>query len=289
MKKILLLLFAVVGCLQLKSQCNLVTIKGDELANDDVSIKILSNKGGQPYLIYGEDDDGPHKIYCQVTSTGLVLPMTTGNQINIMNNVDGHGSYSIRIGAQEEDRFMNNYKINPTGQITRWELLDADDEELEDMESNNTSIKNSFYEYDLRGNVNRIKWEGEFQDTHVSDKGELTATYDITKPDVFFKLGTIRFLVEMNWITFPMTNNNLLTSYTYTQTIHLPESKTVIGQEKDGSDIIKIIPEKNITNNITKKFAYRYDGTGRVIGITVTGDGEPTSFKITYGTAKCEK
>lgn len=284
MKKLMLLLMAFMGYLSVRSQCNLIHIQGDDLSNNDVAIDIHFDKSGKPFSISGVDEDGPHVLYCQTTAKGLVLPIFTGKDVALIENVDNRGSYMIGMGSQNEDGFMSQFNVNAAGQLVNWDFASSNDGE-------ETSVvrKNTYYQYDDKNNVVRLWWKGKAMDTGVTDSGEMTITYDLAKPDVLPELGTIRFLVEMNWLNFPMTNKNLVTGYHYSQLIHVPESTIVIGRDKDGKEITKTVPEKNIHNNVSKKFEYSYNSQGKVTGIRISGDKDATSFKLSYTTGKCEK
>jgi hypothetical protein len=87
-----------------------------------------------------------------------------------------------------------------------------------------------------------------------------------------------------------MTNANLVTGYTYTQKIHMPERQKLIGYDpKTHHEMYKTVPEINKEITTVKTFAYAYDSRGQVSEISVTENGKTEKFKFSYSEGKCEE
>lgn len=176
----------------------------------------------------------------------------------------------------------SSFKINKNGRIIYWDYSDLQDEVV-------TSYKKTDYTYDSHGNVIKMVWDGISYKSKVTDHGVLTATYNLTKPDIIMKGGPMKFLAGMRWTMLPMANNNQITSFTYSQTITMPEHKIVVGHDdKTNADIYKTIPEKKVNPNVSKTFSYTYNSNNEVTGFTVTGSGKPLNFKVGYSSVKCK-
>ncbi|MEP7374157.1 MAG: hypothetical protein ABI675_12255 [Chitinophagaceae bacterium] len=242
----------------------------------DNIIEVLYDKDGRLSMIQGDDDsedEGPHAYHFITTAKGLTIPVNQEG-LNVTDN--GDGKYILVMG---EEGHKSNFRINQNGQIEYWDYWMTEDDE--------SSLKQTNYTYDAHGNLLKMVWDGKL--SHATDHGELTATFNLRRPGILLKGGTMRFLAEMPVITFPMTNTNQITSWNYVQTITVAASTKVIGRDKQGNDIIKQIPEKKININKTKNFAYTYNSNGELTGIAVTGTGsKPATYKIKYSTDKCD-
>ena len=247
------------------AQCTQVNIIGGENP-----LLIQYDGNGRLTSISGTDEEEGAKTIRFEVNKGLVLPQKGQKSIGWADN--GDGTIIITMGDGDDDESMHNQiKINKDGKIIYWVLAQEG------------GLKTTNYTYDKNGDLLKMTWGGGMDDTKVTDKGELVATFNTAKPDIIMKGAPMVFLAEMPWQMFPMTNSHQITRFTYNQTIHIPESKEVTGYDKQGNEIYKMIPAKDIKNVITRNFSYGYDGSGRPSSITVTGSGiKSTNFKITY-------
>lgn len=258
---------ALIYSLQSTAQCRKISIvDGDEV------ITLQYDKNERLVAITGlDDEEGPKEMKLNTISNGITFPVA---QKGIKWDDNGDGNYIITLGISgddDEDERRSMFKINKDGKILSWDIAGED------------NFKTTKYIYNNNGDLALMKWEGTFYDTKVTDKGELTATFNTARPDVIMKGGPMLFLVTTRWLKLPMTNSHLITGYSYKQTIHVPERKIELDQKSaDGQPMFKIEPEKNITNVITKSFSYTWDDKGRVSSVTISGKGNTKKIQITY-------
>ncbi|MFN8291441.1 MAG: hypothetical protein U0U70_14385 [Chitinophagaceae bacterium] len=255
--------------------CNSITIQTPYqqtiLLEYDNNDKLVALSGG--------DEDGPQHLLLTVVN-GLSLPQAGQKEARYTPN--GDGNYIITMAEDPGDEEVTNtYKISKEGKIINWEMAGGD------------QIKVTTYTYNSNGDLTRMVWDGNHTDTKVTDHGELTATYNTSKPDAVMKGSPMKAFAEA-WTIFPMTNNHQLTGFTYTQTIHTPADKREIKRDYsvdkiNGTPVYKEIPAKDIRTTVSRNFSYSYDSKGRVSSITVTGSGagvlpsKPLVFNISYG------
>lgn len=263
------------NCLFILAGISLFTVKGYSQCSQ-ININGLENpvflqydKNGRLISLSGTDEDeGARTINFEVVN-GISVPVKGQKGIAWADN--GDGSLIITMGeGEDEDEARNQFKINKDGKLTVWDLV------------RDGQFKTTSYTYDKNGDLAKMVWEGTFFSTRVTDKGELTATFNTTRPSVIMKGGPLLFLVEAGWQMLPMTNSHQITSFTYNQTIHMPETKKEIGYDKQNNSIYKTIPAKDIKNTITRNFSYTYDNAGRPASVTVSGKGVNKTFKFTY-------
>lgn len=249
------------------SQCSQINIIGGE---NPVFLQYDGN--GRLTSISGTDEEEGGKTIRFTNVNGISLPEKGQKGVKWIPNGDGNILITMSENNPDDDDYVSSdFKINKEGKLVSWVVTQED------------GLKTTSYTYNPNGDLVKMSWEGMMQDTKVTDKGELTATFNTAKPDVIMKGGPMLFLAETLWQMFPMTNSHQITSFTYTQTIHMPETKQDIGQDKEGNSIYKTIPAKDIKNVITRNFTYTYDGSGRPASVTVSGKGIMSkTFRITY-------
>ena len=258
------------------AQCSLITIAGKYQTTH-----INYDKDGRLFMLHGEDKDednedaGPHTYYFTTTAAGLTIPAPKQKEFRGAENGDGKGNYMLYMGDEDH---KSTFKIDAGGKLVYWDYLLTED--------NESSLKQTNYTYDTHGNLLKMSWKGKLH--KATDEGELTATFNLSKPDVPMRGGAMRFLIEMPWLLFPMTNSNQITGWSYTQTIVIPEQKIVTGTDKTtGADIIKTIPEKKMTHTISRSFSYTYNAGGEVTAIIVTHSGKSDKYTVTYSNGNC--
>lgn len=277
MKRINKLLYAaaitcsVMYSLYAKAQCSKISVSGE----GDVIILQYDNTGKLIAITGLEEDEGPQTIKFTTGSSGLPLPV---QQKGIKWGDNGDGNYIISMGSgdDDDDESRSTFKVSKEGKIITWDLVGEG------------NFKTTKYIYDNNGDLAVMKWEGTVYDTKVTDKGELTATFNTARPDAIMKGGPMLFLASVRWLKLPMTNNHLITGYSYKQTIHVPERKIELDEKgPDKQPLFKIEPEKDITHNITRSFSYTWDEFGRVESVTVSGSGGSNKkFKFVYADCK---
>ncbi len=270
-----LLYAATITCSVMYSQCAKAQCSKISVSGEGDAITLQYDKNEKLVSITGlEEDEGPQMIKFTTGSSGLPLPV---QQKGIKWDDNGDGNYIVIMGGgEEEGESRSIFKINKEAKIITW-----------DMEGDE-SIKTTTYTYDNNGDLSLMKWEGTMLDTKVTDKGELTATFNTARPDAIMKGGPMLFLASVRWLKLPMTNSHLITGYSYKQTIHVPERKIELDEKgPDKQPLFKIEPEKNITHNITRSFSYTWDEFGRVESVTVSGSGGSNKkFKFVYADCK---
>lgn len=255
---------------QTRAQCSQINIINGE--NNPV---ILQYDGsGHLISIAGTDEeDGAFKMKFSVQK-GLSLP--AGGQKGVKWADNGDGNFIITTSEGEgDDEVRSQFKVSKEGKLLSWD------------QSQDDGFKTTTYTYDGNGDLLKMTWDGTMNDTKVTDKGELTATFNKAKPGVIMKGAPMIFLAESAWQMLPMTNSHQITSFTYVQTIHMPATQKLTGYQDAHHQvpIYKDVPAKDIKNVITRNFSYTYDAKGRVSSITVTGKGLGASTKtirITY-------
>ncbi|MBS1920866.1 MAG: hypothetical protein JST17_11485 [Bacteroidetes bacterium] len=266
---VLLIAGSMLCSLVTTAQCTKITVSGE---GDVVTLQFDKNE--KLIAITGLDEDEGSKSIKFITGpSGLPLPV---KQKGVKWDDNGDGSFIITMNEGDEDADRNSmFKISKEGKIINWDLAGEE------------SFKTTKYVYDKNGDLALMKWEGTMYDTKVTDKGELTATFNTAKPDVIMKGGPMLFLVTTRWLMLPMTNSHLITGFSYKQTIHVPERKIELDEKgPDKQPLFKIEPEKNLINNITRSFSYTWDEYGRIESVTVTGKGTNKKFKFTYSDCK---
>lgn len=252
------------------SQCSQINIIGGE---NPVILQFDGN--GRLTSISGTDEEEGGKTIRFTNVNGISLPVTGQNGIRWIPNGDGNYIITMSEKNQEDEDdetyVSSDFKINGQGKLVSWVVT---------LEG---GLKTTKYTYNASGDLVKMSWEGMMTDTKVTDKGELTATFNTAKPDIIMKGGPLVCLATVAWLVFPMTNSHQITSYTYNQTIHVPETEQEIGQDNKGNPINKTIPAKDIKNVITRNFTYTYDAKGNPASVTVSGKGiKSTTFRITY-------
>lgn len=249
------------------SQCSQINIIGGE---NPVFLQFDGN--GRLTSLSGTDEEEGGKTIRFVNSNGISLPEKGQKGVKWIPNGDGNILITMSENNPDDDDYVSSdFKINKEGKLVSWVVTQEG------------GLKTTSYTYNANGDLVKMSWEGIMTDTKVTDKGELTATFNTARPDVLMKGGPLVCLATVAWLTFPMTNSHQITSYTYTQTIHVPETEKEIGQDKEGNPIYQKIPAKNIKNVVTRNFTYAYDAQGRPSSVTVSGKGmERSTFRITY-------
>lgn len=269
--------FAIItGCLlffnqQDYAQCSQINI----IAPGENPIMLQYDGNGRLVTIAGTDEEEGATTMKFSVQRGLSLPTLGQKGVTWSDNGDGGFLITTGSGEDDEDEIRSHFKISKEGKLLAWDL------------AHEGGLKTTVYTYNANGDLATMTWEGTMLDTKVTDKGQLTATFNTAKPDVILKGAPMIFMVEAAWQIFPMTNSHQITSLTYTQTIHTPETKKEVGYDKEKHEpIYKTIPAKDIKNVVTRIFSYTYDASGRVTSITVTGKGLgfiTKTFRVTYG------
>lgn len=252
------------------AQCSQINI----INGNDNPIILQYDGSGHLITIAGTDEEeGAYTIKLSVQK-GLSLPSGGHKKMTTADNGDGNFLITGSEGEGDEE-VRNQFKVNKEGKLLTWD------------QSQDNGFKTTTYTYDGNGDLLKMTWNGVMNDTKVTDKGELTATFNKAKPDAIMKGAPMIFIVESAWQMIPMTNSHQITSFTYVQTIHMPATKKLAGYQDAHHQvpIYKDVPEKDIKNVITRNFSYTYDAKGRVSSIIITGKGligGSKTVKITY-------
>lgn len=250
--------------------CHTISITGP----DDYNVVLYYDQDERLTQIAGIDaDEGPKNIKL-IMDKKRPFPVPAG-QKGFQWNSSAADNYMLTTTGTDENDQTIQFRFNKEGKIVSMQ-----------HSHNDGSTKNVKYYYDDNGDLASMDWEGTMS-SGVTDKGVLKGVFDAGKPDVIMKGGPMLFLVESAWQMFPMTNSHRIISFSYTQTIHSPERKIELdNKDADGNPVFKTIPEKNITQTITRNFSYTYDNIGRPASVTVKGQGRSRTYKIVYNNCK---